>query len=247
MSALAVVVSTIASRKSLFERSLKTWRASIVHAGIDAHVCIYAEGWNPQEIVREALGDIPFTIRTAHLSGSHIPGYNFFIKSQRAERYLFTHPEILFPAATVAQAAQVEPNEFMAFKAFWLPRWMTENLDRYEWQQPETLEQEEDLYTFDASEKGEFYANRGIRAIQSWEASTTWAIDHATLQRMKPPFPDFREWGPDVVFLVGLRVRLGIRDRTVQDPILFHQWHQPADHTKNPIPRALQALATHPS
>jgi hypothetical protein len=77
---------------------------------------------------------------------------------------------------------------------YWIGREMTADIDKYLWHSPECLECAE-LFSGDPQEHGEFYYNKNIRSIQTWESSTTWAMERSTLEKLMP-LPDFGEQGP---------------------------------------------------
>ena len=227
---VAIIASIVPERFELMRRSLVTWQNSIRAAGlapgVQAQIYLYVEGATLQEVFEHRPMAVECQVNaTLERSGSHIAGYNFWLDRVEAKTYLLTHSEMLFPETTVKVAVEtVKPDVFASFKTFWLPQYVTENLDAYNWQQPETLEQNDDIYRLDPKQKGEFYWNTEVRGTKVYESTTTYAMEHDTLQKMLP-FPDFGVWGPDDPWHLRKRRELGIKTVTVMEPILFHQDH----------------------
>lgn len=238
---IAIICSTFPARKELLRKSLETWTCSISSSKLNTEIFIYENGMN-HEYNKEFPG-ISFHA-VPELSGSHITGYNYWLDRIEADKYIFTHPDLLFPKDTVQVAYETaKDNVFAAFKVFWMPQQMTEEIEKYDWKHPETLEKEIDLYPLFDDGHGEFYWNGDVRSKTEWHATTTWAMNHKTLQKLRP-LEDFGEQGPDDPWNFGARSRLMIEDVCVMDPILFHQWHPQtwdgrAGHAVN---RATQAL-----
>lgn len=222
---LAIIASAIPARAPLMPRAFYTWRQSIEHSDLNVAIRIQSEGFDATPIAVQELNGLDWQVHTAEPSGSHMAGYNYWLERTPAKVYLFTHPEILFPASTVITAmTQIKPNRYVAFKILWLSKDMTERLDDYDWQQPERLERCEELYILDSLTHGHFYRNGGVRDIKVWESTTTWAMDADTLAKITP-FVDFGHQGADDPFQAGARQIAGIKNHTVQDPLLFHQYH----------------------
>lgn len=242
---LAIIASAIPARKELLKRSIMTWGNSIADSGLDAKVYLYLEDMTEWDdfYYRDYLADGYLgDIKIARKSGSHITGYNFWLDHIKADKYLFTHPDLLFPSETVKVAYELSiPNRFVAFKVFWMSEEMTDEIERYNWRKPETLEEEKALFPLHFSDNhGDFYWNSDVRAKTEWHSTTTWAMDHDTLAKLRP-IPDFKMQGPDDPYLYAARMRLKINDYCVMNPILFHQ-HHPQTWDQN-MPLAIE-LAT---
>lgn len=225
---VAIICSVIPQRHSLLVRSIETWQRSIQASGLNALIYIWSEGCPTIDVYSKVyknrlhIGEVTGQLE---LSGSHVKGYDYWLDQIQAKVYLLTHPELLFPSSTVRVAYETaQPNTFAAFKCFWLPQYVTENLETYDWQHPETLEQCEDIYKNDPQEKGPFYWNKDIRGITAWHSTTTYAMEHETLKKMLP-FPDFGSWGADDPWHLLKRKELGIKTVTIMEPILMHQYH----------------------
>lgn len=235
---VAIIASCIPERRPLLARSLETWRTSIEASGLHGVIGVWGEG-GPEEnenwsafIHHNRLGSEPFDFAIPMVqTGTHITGYNHFLSlitpREIAKVVLFTHPEIMFPKDTVRVAyEQAQDNVFVAFKMFWLSPDMTRDLENFNWRQPETLEQEPMLFELDELLKGSFYGNANTRAMKQCDSTTTWAMNLQTIKRMKPPFPNLGHQGYDDPYFCALRSYLGIRNFTVQEPCLFHQFHR---------------------
>jgi hypothetical protein len=222
---LAIIASAIESRKLLLHRAIQTWLNDALNSSIHVTIRIFSEGWDATELCQQYLSNcIDWQVQSGEPSGSHIAGYNYWWRHTLAEKYLFTHPEILFPAGTLKTATQIESNTFGAFKVFWMPQHMTENIEMYPWKSPELLECYDDLYTHDPKQHSIDYWNRDIRSITQWLSTTTHVMDKDTTHKLYT-LPDFHVYGPDDGFQLVKRHQLKIREMTIMDPILFHQWH----------------------
>lgn len=228
---VAIIASAIPARKKLLERSLYTWYLSMLKSGLDAKVYLYLEdksGWSDFHSGNYVPDAFYGDIKLADRSGSHIAGYNYWIEDQKvdADVYLFTHPDLLFPSETVKVAHDLAiPDRFVGFKVFWIPEKMTDELDKYNWKQPETLEKEKDLFPLNYSDgHGDFYWNSDVRLKTEWHSTTTWSMKKETLAKLRP-FPDFKMQGPDDGYFYAARRILGIEDYCVMNPVLFHQHH----------------------
>lgn len=51
--ALILAVSTIEERHELFLRGFQTWYQSLLESGLDAHICIAAEGYDPSAALEQ--------------------------------------------------------------------------------------------------------------------------------------------------------------------------------------------------
>jgi len=225
---VAIICSVIPQRHHLLARSIETWRESILHSGLDAVICVWSEGCPLYELVSTTpcLPDINVALDgQEEPSGSHIKGYNHWFETMQAKTYIFTHPDLLFPKDTVSTAFKNAIDDtYVAFKCFWLSPILTNDIDKLDWLHPETIEKNPLLYELDPFPQGNFYANAGVRQITLWESSTTYAINAQTAQRMYP-MPDFGHQVSDDPYQAGARQRLGIKNHTVMEPILVHQWH----------------------
>lgn len=223
---VAIIASIIPERFPLLRRSLVTWQQSIQTSGLKADIFLYVNGAPLNEVLPYLpCGSCIQIEGQVERTGSHIFGYNYWYQAVKAKVYLFTHGEILFPTTTIRTAFEAATDDvFAAFKVFWLPQHMTDHLDDYDWQQPERLEQCEDIYRRDPKEKGEFYWNKDVRSRTDWQSTTTFAYNRATAAKIFP-FPDLGHQGFDDPAHAGFRQVLGIRNHTVMEPILAHQWH----------------------
>lgn len=224
MTHVAIVCSSIPARHESLLRSLVTWeRSARVSYAHSYDICVTLQGMTGDEKWPKSM-----SVRRTYtgMSGSHIQAYNYWVTKCRADVYIFTHPDMLFPESTVQAAINlVHDDTYVAFKTFWIPQDMTHNLDVLDWSKDVSrLELVPELYNNDTEEHGEFYANRNVRQISLWESSTTYAVNLQTVKRMFP-MPDLGHQGYDDPYQAGLRSKLGIKNVTVQDPILFHQWH----------------------
>lgn len=226
MKDVAIIASVLPARFELLERSLITWQTAIRQSGLDAHIYLYIEGAS----IAEAKKHIPVgtSISMAggeERSGSHIKGWNYFQHQVDAKVYLFTHGEIMFPRDTISVAfANAQDDVFVAFKALWLPKFVTDTLNAYNWKNPEVLERERLVYDLDDNAHGSPYENSNVRNLACNESTTTFAYTANTAKRVFP-VPDFGVQGADDPYHAGARIRLGIRNYTVMDVILVHQWH----------------------
>lgn len=225
MPQVAIICSVIPARYALLNRSVQTWQQSIRRSGLNAAIYIWNEGGQGDEITHLLRYQNVHIVNQLGFSGSHIPAYNYWHKAVQADTYIFTHPDLLFPWNTVMEAHKHSKDDtFVAFKSYFMPPDMTRDLDQYDWKNPEYLERVPELYNDDDYAHGTFYCNRGIKAIQTWESSTTYSVNMQTSKRMFP-LPDFGHQGADDPYQAGLRLKLGIKNYTVMNPILFHQWH----------------------
>lgn len=226
MKDVAIIASVIPQRFELLERSLVTWQKSILDSGLNAHIYLYIEGATIAEVMKYIPVGVGVSLAGGEeRSGSHVKGYNFWLDNSEAKVYVMTHPEILFPKDTIKVAFEnATQDTFAAFKVFWLPDHMLKHFDDYTWQQPETLEQCEDIYKLDPKQKGEFYWNKDTRGITNWQSTTTYAMNGETIRKMLP-FPDFGSWGADDPWHLLKRKELGIQNVTIMEPILMHQYH----------------------
>ena len=238
---IAIIVSAIPERQRLLQRSLETWRRSAMASDQNVSIYINLEGHDDEWDLSLLHGASLFINRQIERSGSHIAGYNIGIQAVKANTYIFTHPEMLFPQSAIQAAIQtVGENMSAHFKCFWMPQELTENLSNYYWLNPEKMELDDKLYSLDKQEKGPTYSNMNVRNLTTWESTTTVAVNHQTLWRFAP-FVDFGQWGPDDPYLMLVRRRLGIRTVTIQDPILFHQYHELQTPTQEMAREALFA------
>lgn len=226
MKDLAIICSVIPARHELLLRSLQTWQRSIAASGLDCSINIWSEGCHLYEALNILPPDPNIVMAGQEaFSGSHILGYNYFWDRVEAKVIVFSHPDLLFPEMTIRTAYEkAQDNTYVAFKCFWMSPDMTHDIDRFDWLHPETLEHEPMLYELDVMPQGHFYANPGVRQITYWEASTTYALNRQTAERLYP-MPDFGHQVTDDPYQVGARQRLGIVNHTVMEPILFHQFH----------------------
>ena len=221
---IAIICSTFPARNNLLYRSLKTWQRSISNSDLLCSINVYSQN-EPEIGYMGHLGENIWFHNENQLSGSHITGYNYWMKRVEAKTYIFTHPDLLFPLDTVKVAFETAQDDiFAAFKVFWMPQQMTEEIEKYDWKNPETLEKELALYPKFDDGHGEFYWNGDVRAKTEWHSTTTWAMNHKTVQKLLP-FEDFHEQGPDDPWMMGARMRTGIEDVCIMNPILMHQWH----------------------
>ncbi len=223
---VAIICSAIPARFKSLIRSVITWQESIKRSGLNAAIYVWVDGDDGHGLSPILRYPNVHMVCNVTKSGSHILGYNYWYKAIQADAYIFTHPDMLFPWDTVKVAheyARVD-DVFVAFKCFWMSQNMTENIERYTWEKPETLEHVQALYDDDEFAKGTFYSNATVKNIKVWESSTTFAVNNRTAAKMFP-LPDFAEQGPDDPFQAGLRTQLGIKNHTVMKPILMHQWH----------------------
>jgi hypothetical protein len=244
MKDVALICSVIPERFPLLRRSITTWQKSIRASGLDASICLYIEDDDLAEVLHHIPSEVPFNIQRGDKSGSHIAGYNWWQENMEAKVYLLTHGEILYPRDTIATAfANATNDTYVAFKVFWLGQQFTSELDAYNWRSPESLEKVNLLYTDDPRTHGSFYDNEGVRNIACWESSTTYAINAQTAAKLYP-LPDFKAQGADDPYQAGARQRLGIKNYTVMDPILFHQWHPNSwfGSPEDAVQKAQQAL-----
>ena len=239
---VAVIASTVTGRRKLLDRSIRTWCDDAERSGLRVAIRVYGDGCGACDSVVAAMEECHDveTFSTLKPSGSHVAGYNFWQHRVPANVYLFTHPEILFPAGTIGRASLTKPGEFTAFKCFWLPEDMTADLDCYDWRHAASLEAAPELFPRDPREHGEFYWNSDIRSIARWESTTTHALHTEDAARIFP-MPDFGEWGPDDPWHLAMRRQLGIRNQTVMDPVLFHQWHEHGEIDEAHVARIAQA------
>lgn len=234
---VAIICSVIPERFHLFQRSVYTWRESIRESGLRGEIFAWLDDFGGVQGVNyptPVAANLPILqnltlTATQHKSGSHITGYNDGYERVQyrggAKTFIFTHPEMLFPGDTVRVAhEQAQDDVFVAFKCFWLSPDMTNRLSEFSWYTPEELEKESMLFELDGLTKGSFYANRTARNIKVWQSTTTFAYNGKTAARVFP-FPDLHHQGYDDPLHAGLRDIFGIRNYTVQDPMLFHQWH----------------------
>lgn len=226
MKDLVIIASVIPERLPLLRRSLITWQSSIDASGLDCEICLFIEGTTICDALKYIPDGVGCKIEGGMAkSGSHIFGYDYWYERMQAKTYLFTHGEMMFPEDTVATAyALANDDTYVAFKCYWLSPDMTRDLDQFNWREPNTLVQEAMLFELDELLKGSFYANATVREIAKWESSTTYCINRQTAERMYP-MPDFGAQGADDPYQAGLRLRLGITNHTVMNPILFHQYH----------------------
>lgn len=224
----AVIIASVnKNRAHLLERSLRTWDNAIKQSGLNVEVAVFSEGWDATHIVNEALHyDAGFITAHGEPSGSHIFGYNFMLDRCTAEKYIFTHGEMLFSSTAIRAAYDAATKDrFVSFKIAWLGEFTTYNLENYDWFPPEKIEALQALYDDDPKTKSQFYLNTDVRAPKAWETTATWCMEHETLQKLRP-FPDFKSWGADDLYFATARKQLGIDTYTLDDPILFHQNHE---------------------
>lgn len=227
---VAIICSSFPARIRLLNYSLQTWLHSGLYSDLAYKIFVYENGW---EGIPEPSTGYPIDGDFEHFqqvvvqerAGSHLTGYNYWLARVQAKVYLFTHPDLLFPADTVRVAYETAQDDVAAmFKVFWIPEEMTNELYKYDWRRPETLENELAPYPLYSADHGDFYWNKDVRDKTEWHSTTTWAVNNRTLQKLLP-FPDFGKQGPDDPYFFAARSRLGIQDVCVMNPILFHQWH----------------------
>ncbi len=225
MTSVAIICSSLQERHSALCRSIETWLAACRYSDDVDHfdICVTADGYT-EDLSWPKVMNLHKQY-THEPSGSHITAYNYWYNYIDADVYIFTHPDLLFPRDTVMAAIEhAKDNVFVAFKCFWMSPDMTRDINKFDWINPETLEQEPMLFELDELLKGSFYANRTARDIKTWESSTTYAVNKFTADRIYP-IPDLGHQGYDDPYQLGLRSLLGISNYTVQNPMLFHQWH----------------------
>lgn len=223
---LIIVASVNVNRAHLLARSLRTWDADIQNSGLNVGIRIFSEGWDANHICLDTLKHCKdWIVYTGDQSGSHIRGYNHILENNVAEKYLFTHGEILFSSNALINAYNAaQSGIYVSFKIAWLGEFTTTNLENYDWFPPENIEQLQLHIKDDDKLKTSFYFNTDVREPKTWETTTTWCMEHGTLQMLRP-FPDFRSWGADDLYFATARKQLGIDTFTLNDPILFHQYH----------------------
>jgi hypothetical protein len=225
MKDVAIIASVIPQRFELLSRSMVTWQKSIRASGLDCDIYLYIEGASIGDALKHIPHEVGFKIEAGAKSGSHCFGYNHWFERVQAKTYLWTHPDLLYPKDTVSVAfANAEDDTFVAFKAFWMGETMTKNIECYNWRNPEMMECEKMLYDDDPRSHGTMYSNDNIRNVTCWESSTTYAVNRQTANKLFP-LPDFGTQGADDPYQAGARQYLGIKNYTVMEPILMHQWH----------------------
>lgn len=226
MTSVTLICSSIKERHSALLRSIQTWHSSMLYANVDHfNICVTADGYDLEDTWPRSFHFNK--VSTPERAGSHIKAYNYWYYEtwEVTDVFIFTHPDILFARDTVAKAVEyAEDNTYVAFKCFWMPPDMTRDLNNYDWRNPESLEARPELFQLDSLEKGTFYANRNIRSITTWESSTTYAVNNQTAALMYP-MPDLGHQGYDDPYQAGLRAKRAIKNVTVMNPVLFHQWH----------------------
>lgn len=225
---LAIICSSFPAREHLLKRSLTTWIESMKHSGLNCSAYIYNNGISELEIFNpNPLQFKEYSIYcTEGQSGSHIAGYNYWMERVEAKKYLFTHPDILFPLETVRVAYEAaQPNTFAAFKVFWMPQVMTQEIEKYDWRHPEELETEVELYPKYSNEHGDFYWNGDVRSKTEWHSTTTFCID-SELAHMIYPMPDLSIQGYDDPLHHMIRSNSHVNDVCIMNPVLMHQWHE---------------------
>lgn len=237
---IAILASTIHDRQPLLDRSIRTWVDDIAASGLNAAVRIFGDGCGPLSptVAQMASRCDVKTYATLRPSGSNYLGYNTMLSECEADVYIFTHPEVMFPAGTLATAYENATDDvWVGFKVYWLPLHMTAHLDDYDFGH---LVDYDDLYRRDPKEKGPFYWNVNVPDIETWESNTTYAMNAATTARLFP-MPLFGKWGPDDPYQAWMRTALGISTTTIAQPILYHQWHPATEH---PTDEAIVAEAS---
>lgn len=220
---IAIILSTLESRKPLLERSIQTWDASFEASGLSGAICIYSEADTEVEYDFDVQHAEIF-LKHAPVSGTLNRGHNYMVEHIPAKVYLFTHAEMLFPKATIQTAFEhAQIKDYVAFKAFWLSRRMTDHLRQYPWHTPELLEPF--ALMDDPGDHAKFYANSNIRSIQRWRSTTTHAMTAENTNKLFPLPLSFPEYGSTDPWHAGARDRLGFSEQTIMEPILFHQWH----------------------
>lgn len=225
MTNVTIFCSTIPERHNLLKRSMQTWAWSALIANVSFKIAVYAEGYDGSEGWPKAMWmyhDISPT-----RSGSPEVGSNFLWNKfkDQTDVAIFTHPEIMFGEDVVMQAVMsAQDKTYVTFRPFWIPKYLTEHWDEYDFKNIEDCEDCDEMYQYGPDPDGpKRYLNLNIRQHRDWESDTTWAGNKVSIDDIFP-VPEFGAWGPIDPYLYQVRRRMGHR-KVIPEACVYHQDH----------------------
>lgn len=241
----SLIVSTVASRRELLGRSLRTW----LQEPWLADIIIYDEDGSSQGEVQGAvrasakspwlLPRVRYLVSQSGPHGSHTHGYNVAASIACGSTLIFTHPEIMFPRSiTGVVRSQIDSCDVMLFKPLWMPRQVAERYSHYQYMSVEELMRHDDMYP------GGWNRDM-VDPNRSWRSTTTFAISRAryfTLGGVN----EWSVWGPDDPDFFNRVEYLGWKVKVVTEKLVLHQWHEESPTKEDDIKRAGELAYRYP-
>lgn len=228
MTNVGIFCSVIPERHNLLLRSIRSWWWSALTANVDLNVLVYTEGYDGTEKWPKGPMGL-YKHFSEKRTGSPEVGSNFLWNTYKdqVDIAIFTHPEIMFGEGVVSEAVEYAIDKtYVTFRPFWIPKYLTEHWDEYDFKYPDDCEQCDELYQYGPDINGpQKYLNLGIRESKTWESDTTWAGSKSTINEIFP-LPEFGAWGPIDPYLYQVRGRMNHR-KVIPEACVYHQ-----DHTR---------------